>query len=245
MSRGLTMKLAILSDLHAVADTTERALEAARTEGFDRLIILGDILTYGVQPKRTLDLVSNAVARDNAILILGNHDQLYLDLDKGETGYYDRLNEWIRESVDWTRAQLEPRCLDALPWRESWASGQLFVAHANPYDYGDWTYLRTDQELGWACRILAKRDFRWGVFGHTHRAVRLDKGDETAATIGSLGQPRDRKDRRPQWAAVEFDDDIFKVEARPVEFDVKQHLAEIAATSMGAKTKERLAMFFQ
>lgn len=239
------MKLAILSDLHAMADTTERALEAARTEGFDQLIFLGDMLTYGVEPKRTLDLVFAAVARDDAILILGNHDQLYLDLDNGESGYYDRLNDWIRESVDWTRAQLQPRCLEALPWRQSWSSGQFFTAHANPYDYGDWTYLRTDQELRWACRVLAKRNFRWGVFGHTHRVARHDKGSETAVTVGSLGQPRDRNDRRPQWAAVEFGDDAFRIEARPVEFDVKHHLAAIEATSMRAKTKERLAMFFQ
>lgn len=239
------MKLAILSDLHAVADTTERALKAARAEGFDRLIILGDILTYGVEPQRTLDLVSDAVERDNAILILGNHDQLYLDLDNGETGYYDRLNDWICESVDWTRAQLPNRCLESLPWQKSWSSGQFFTAHANPYEYGDWTYLRTDQELRWACRTLAERDFRWGVFGHTHRTARQDKGTETAATVGSLGQPRDRKDRRPQWAAVEFDDNNFRIEARPVDFNVKHHLAAIEATSMGARTKERLAMFFQ
>jgi predicted phosphodiesterase len=239
------MKLAILSDLHAVAGTLSQAMEAVRLEGFDELIILGDLLTYGVEPEKTIDIVTDAVVRDDAVLIRGNHDQLYIEMDEGECPYYERLNDWVRESVDWTRQQLPAGTMKNLPWRESWSSGEFFAAHANPYQYGDWTYLRTEQELRWACRTLAKRGYRWGVFGHTHRVVRYESESQAVFTVGSLGQPRDRGDRRLQWAVAEFNENSIVVQSRPVEFEVKSHLASIDATSMTAATKERLAMFFQ
>ena len=73
------MKIAVLSDIHSVSSALDAALDDARAEGFDVLLILGDLLTYGVNPAETLELVHEAVARDGAILISGNHDQMYLD----------------------------------------------------------------------------------------------------------------------------------------------------------------------
>ncbi len=49
---GGKMRIAVLSDMHAVAEPTGQALRAAEAEGFDALVILGDLLTYGVDPRR-------------------------------------------------------------------------------------------------------------------------------------------------------------------------------------------------
>ena len=239
------MKIAVLSDPHSVALSFERAMEEAEHEGFDKLVILGALLTYGVEPGRTLELVQDAVDRHDAALILGNHDQLYIDLETGDCPYYDRLRDWTRESVDWTRERIPAGAFSELPWQQSWSSGKFFTAHANPYSYGDWTYLRTEQELRWAGRILAKRQFKWGVFGHTHRVARYRDREAGVFTVGSLGQPRDRHDRRLQWAMVTFDENSIEVQPRPVEFDVKAHLAAIDVTTLSPTTKQRLGEFFR
>ena len=60
------MRIAALTDIHAVSSTLEQALSAARREGFDVLLLMGDLLTYGVAPLETVALVQDAVARDGA-----------------------------------------------------------------------------------------------------------------------------------------------------------------------------------
>jgi hypothetical protein len=59
------MKYAIGSDLHGSATWTARFLEAAEAEGFDRLVLLGDILYHGPRndlpegyaPKQVIELL--------------------------------------------------------------------------------------------------------------------------------------------------------------------------------------------
>jgi len=238
------VKLAILSDIHAAADAYEAALRAAREEGFDVMLILGDLLTYGPHPDRTLDLTADAVSRDGALLLLGNHDQLYRDPDATSKAYFADLPEWIRESVDWTVSRTTLSPLSRFQWREEWSEGELLAAHANPFGAGDWTYLRSDWDFDRASEVLADRGYRYGLFGHTHRFARRTKGDSWVATIGSTGQPRDHQDPLPQWAVARYEGHSWHVEQRHVDFDWSSHKTAIMATSMSAATKQRLCAYF-
>ena len=73
---------AVLSDLHANATALAASLEQTRALSPDRVIILGDLLTYGMDVRETLDIVES-LAAGGATVILGNHDKLYLDLAAG------------------------------------------------------------------------------------------------------------------------------------------------------------------
>ncbi|WP_158611025.1 metallophosphoesterase family protein [Aurantiacibacter spongiae] len=237
------MRIAAITDIHALAAPFERALAAARADGFDTLVVMGDLLTYGVEPQRTLDAASEAAATDGAIFLIGNHDALYRDLAHGERAYYDRLPGWLKETVDWTAAHADLTQLEALPWQDEWQHGDLLVAHANPFGARDWTYLTDDSALARACETLAERGLRHGVFGHSHRARAHDDGTASVTTLPALGQPRDRDDRRPQWSVIEVCDRL-SIESRPVPFDADAHCAAIGATTMSPATKERLCSYF-
>lgn len=237
------MRIAVLTDIHGVHDTFATALAAARTEGFDMMLILGDLLTYGVQPAETLDLMQEAVVRDGAILLKGNHDILYTAGDDGPA-YMAGLPDWIRESVEWTAARVTEGAMDDLPWQESWAEGPLFAAHANPYAFGDWRYIRSIGDAEEAGPALAARGYRFGLFGHSHRMRRYDCQATTFFTLASLGQPRDDNDRTPQWAMVRLDERQATIMARPVGFNPEKHMKAIRATSMTEMTQERLCRFF-
>ena len=84
------------------------------------------------------------------------------------------LPDWLRESVDWTAAHIPTGCMAAFDWRESWSLGPLFAAHANPFDYGDWRYIRSAQDAEEAAVSVAARGFLYGLFGHVHRHRRYD-----------------------------------------------------------------------
>lgn len=238
------MRIAALTDFHAVSDTFARALSDARQEGFDVLLLMGDLLTYGVAPLETLALVHDAVARDGAILLAGNHDMLYRAQNKAGDAYLAGLPDWLREAVSWTSAQLPSGAMDSFAWRESWSAGPLFAAHANPYDFGDWRYIRSPDDAQAAADVLARRDFRYGLFGHTHRSRRFDCANATIFTLGSLGQPRDDKDRRMQWAMVDVTHELVTVTPRAVPFDRDAHLKSIRTSSLSPPTQDRLCGYF-
>lgn len=237
------MKIAVLSDIHSVSSALDAALRYARADGFDVLLILGDLLTYGVDPAETLALVHEAVARDGAILVSGNNDKMYLENATGPD-YLARLPDWLRETVEWTAMRIAPGALTRFDWREQWTMGPLLAAHANPFAFGDWTYLADAASADAAARTLVRRGYRYGVFGHTHRARRFaDKGAEVF-TVGSLGQPRELADPRLQWAMIELREDRIDVQPRFVSFDRAAHQAAIRATTLSRPTQDRLCGFF-
>jgi predicted phosphodiesterase len=240
------LKIAVISDIHSAAEHFSDSLDAARREGFDRLVILGDLFTYGPDPVRTLELAVEACDRDRAIFITGNHDLLYFAELKGD-GYASRLPDWIRESVEWTAAQLGERTsAKSLPWKEEWQEAQVLFSHANPFGEGDWTYLGDEQSVARASAVLKERSLEWGIFGHVHRFRRYPSGSDSGsfATVGSIGQPRDAVEPFSQWAVVNSGPE-FSIEQRRLDRDWTTTIESIRKTSMSDATKERLCRFYQ
>ena len=237
------MRIAAMTDIHALASAFSRALDDARKEGFDVLLILGDLLTYGVQPAETLELMQDAVARDGAIVLTGNHDLLYRSGGQGDD-YRAALPDWLRESVEWTADRTPAKAMDAFAWADHWEQGPLFAAHANPHAFGDWRHVRSDRDAQEAAQALSARGYRYGLFGHVHRGRRYEADGASIFTLASLGQPRDDADRRPQWAMVELDGDRLTVSPRPVPFDPEEHMKAIRATSLTRSTQHQLCRFF-
>ncbi|MDJ0978682.1 MAG: metallophosphoesterase family protein [Erythrobacter sp.] len=241
------MRIAVISDVHSTAAPFEKALKAARDETFDQLILLGDLFTYGVDPAACLDLALEAIDQDGALLIGGNHEELYIDLRDSRPGYFDKLPDWIRDSVEWTWQELGEEWPHRLKWIEEWACDGVLFAHANPFGYGDWTYLSDDPRLRAAASTLKERGFRAGVFGHLHRPkyYRDDKGIEVHV-VNSIGQPRSNSNPTPSWTMVDVMDDAVSVETRPIDFDTKAAQIKIQSVAgLSADTKSRLCRFYQ
>lgn len=238
------MKIAVISDIHSAADHFADALKAAREEGFDQLVVLGDLLTYGPDPVETLDIAHEAASRDRAIFITGNHDLLYLQ-EPGNDAYVSRLPDWIRESVNWTCAKLDSRSpMDQLPWQSEWEQSGILFSHANPFGVGDWSYLNDEKSLMKASAALQERSLRWGVFGHVHRFHKFSGKGTWVATVGSIGQPRDATQPSSQWALVSSGEQV-SIEQRNVSRSWTETVARIHQSSLSDTTKERLCRFYR
>jgi predicted phosphodiesterase len=160
----------VMTDIHANARALRAALHLARQGPMDKLIVLGDLLTYGLEIDETLDLVEEAQERHGAVVLVGNHDQLYFDLEAGNLEYYSGLPVWLKESVDLTMHLLDAtRFAARFEWKHEFALDDVLFAHANPYAFGDWSYINSDVDAAGAARTLGDRGFVAGVFGHTHR----------------------------------------------------------------------------
>lgn len=240
------MKIAVISDIHSAYEPFNEAVLEAKKEGFDQIIILGDLFTYGVDPFKCVELTKELISKDRAILIEGNHDLLYRELNYGEGAYYSSLPEWIRESVDWTWNELGCCWPFQDQFLSEWNIGSLLLAHANPFGFGDWTYLSNTQSMEQAASICAIRGYRFGVFGHLHRSSFFRNHSAELHVVGSIGQPRSQQDKTPSWAMIEFDGDNFSLEHRLVKFNREAHCASIWKTqSLSDTTKAKLCRYFQ
>ncbi len=250
----------VIADVQGNGVALDAAVEEATAEGFDRLVLLGDLLTYGCEPERIVSRLHALAADPRVLLIVGNHDQMYFDLRGPDPGaYFERLPEWIRETVEWTADRIDLDAFAALPWVESARIHGVLYDHANPYPYGDWTYLNGDAAEAAAATSLAAAGLSVGVFGHTHRAVAVRYVDgvrvqrEQAPDIrmrhpegvaivnpGSVGQPRSA-DHTSSYAVIHRGADHVELEVRPLEYDVEHALACIDAAGFNPTTVERLA----
>ena len=258
----MTGRFFAFGDIHANAPALRAALDLVRRKGGGRIVLLGDLLTYGPDVAEVLELVRGATD-EGASLLLGNHDQLYLDLLGGESPYFDSLPPWIRASAEWTLAQLDPELLRSLPFVTELVTDSMIFAHANPF--GDWRYLNNTGDLRDAAASVYTMGLSVGVFGHTHRScvnrVRPGSNLESACSwgvtwrpaardevllvnAGSVGQPR-HQNAISSMLEIEIDDHGVRPTIHELRYDVSAHLAATQGLPFDEETRRRLCSFFE
>lgn len=205
------MILALLSDLHANLEALQACLKHARAAAATRYAFLGDLVGYGADPRAVLALVRKYAA-EGAVVVQGNHDAAVAGSATG-------LNDDAREGAAWTRAELDPEeraWLASLP--ASAREGEICLVHASAADPLGWEYV---DDPGRAEKSVRASGATWTFSGHVHRQVLWFGGDRMRAfrptpgaavpvgrnrkwlaTVGSVGQPRERN---PAAAYALFD----------------------------------------
>ena len=254
--------VAVLSDVHANGSAMRAAAADLAARRPQVVVVLGDLLTYGCEPLEVLDTLDRLSDTVTLFMIAGNHDQLYFrGAGSGTSAYLHRLPGFVRESVEWTARLLDGHALEErFVWREQLTVGSVLCAHANPFGYGDWTYLNSEPDLRRAAEALVAGGRLLGVFGHTHRrqAVIVTEGVLTAlgtrvplthdlqrgAAIlnpGSVGQPRGGGS---SMLYLHGDPHGLRIEFVDLVYDVAAHTRAIEAAQLSDETKRRLLAFF-
>lgn len=227
------MKRALISDIHGNYEALTAVLEFISSIGVEEIVCLGDIIGYGPDPIKCLDLVMNHCQ----LTILGNHDQAALFDPEG-------FNPVAMRAIFWTREQLEseegqaadarwdflgelPRCHDG---------GKYLFVHGSPRDptneyvFPEHVYEKNRMEA------LLKRFEQYCFQGHTHipgvftesgsfiqpeqrdHFFKLDQ-EKCMINVGSVGQPRDEN---PKSCFVVLDTDEDTVQYHRIEYDVQK-----------------------
>ncbi|QDU35230.1 phosphodiesterase [Poriferisphaera corsica] len=212
------MTTALISDIHGNVDALEVVLADIEKRGIKRILCLGDIIGYGPDPLRCVDLVMEKCE----FAMMGNHDFAVL---------YEptSFNASAEQSCYWTRSQFEGETdlakrkkrfefLGNLSIRRKTDEG-LFV-HASPRRPIN-EYIFPDDVLTAPVKMQQIYDrIDWKCFtGHTHvPGVFTDEpdfypptdlggkytftaGEKCIVNPGSVGQPRDR-DPRASYAIL-------------------------------------------
>ncbi len=242
-------RVAIISDIHANLEALEAVLADIDEQGAGRVLCLGDVVGYGIDAERCIDLVQ----RNCSLCLCGNHDWAVLNTALG-------FNQMARQAIELTRRRLAPTRWPSAARRRRWAfqscnEGEWLLVHGSPRDPVSEYIFPEDVEVdpGKMEEIFAKVE-RACFVGHTHLpgvfvegmafmspaelGNRFELGRAKAVVnVGSVGQPRDGDVRA---CYVHLDDG--QVFYRRVQYDVRKTMEKIRASHLDALCAERLAL---
>jgi putative phosphoesterase len=168
----VSVKIGLLSDVHASAAPVAEALAILRREGVDTILCPGDIAGYGTELEATVELLSES----GCSAILGNHDLWWLSDSDRQTG--GAAETYLRSL---------PRMLTL-----SAAGKELYMVHAHPPDalmngirlLDENGILIPEQVALWS-DYLRPFSFDVLVVGHTHQVFAERLGDVLVVNPGS------------------------------------------------------------
>ena len=230
------MRRAIVSDIHGNLEALNAVLADLRIQGCEQIICLGDIVGYGPETQRCVDIVSLFDA-----CILGNHDLAALFDPEGFSSAAEQAIIWTRKQIESGGSSAECRrrldFLTRLP-RTRREGGIMFVHGSirnpiNEYVFPEDVYNRRkmDKLFSMVQRICFQGHTHVpGVFTHELQFLRPSEidftyrlsDDKVMVNVGSVGQPRDG-----DWRScyVIFDEPFITF--RRVEYDVEKTVSRI------------------
>lgn len=215
------MKILLIADIHGNYESLRTVLEIPH----DRVICLGDIVDYGPEPGRCIDLL-----RERGIqTVRGNHDNAVAFKVDCQCGYrYKHLSIATREYT-WkilNRSRIE--YLQKLPLliREEIDGKRLYITHASPRSIFEYIKLETsDEEIqNMINEAMEPVEAEFLVIGHSHTPMKRKLGNLTIINPGSVGQPRDGD---PRASCAVFNTESGKTEILRREYDIDTVCAKI------------------
>ena len=244
------MRYLVVSDIHANLEAFEAVLSAS-ADGYDRVLLLGDLVGYGADPNAVVDRVR---AMPDVVVIRGNHDKVAAGVESVEG-----FNHMARLAIAWTASRLTE---DNRNYLATLAEGpieidaQVEICHGTPFDEDVYVFDDLD-----ALRSIRTSMRPVCLYGHTHvpAAFRLSgdelqmlgppRGDQFRLTIneegrylvncGSVGQPRDG-DPRAAYGVLDTDADSLTIHR--IAYDMPRAQAKIIAAGLPEVLAQRLGM---
>jgi diadenosine tetraphosphatase ApaH/serine/threonine PP2A family protein phosphatase len=248
----IAMRIALLSDIHANVQALDACLAHARERAVERCALRGGFVGYGADAAAVVD-AAMAIAAAGGIAIRGNHDAA---IDQAESYF----NDDARAALDWARTTLDGRqkaFLSGLPLTER--VGDILFVHASAASPERWRYIDSPSE---AMRCVQAAGATYTFCGHVHdqrlyfetprarmsaftpvpgTAVPAHGPRRWLATVGSVGQPRDRN---PAAAYAIFDAQRRQITFFRVPYDHHAAAARIRAAGLPESLAHRVESGF-
>jgi putative phosphoesterase len=186
----MTLRLALVSDIHGNVLALEAALAQIEKQAPDRIVVLGDLVLNGPRPVEAVDKVMQLDSA-GALVIAGNTDIAVADGDYAAAfPWLDEVPDSHRAAAEWARELLRDEQLEylrRLPAERRVAVGDELVlaTHASP---GSQTSgLPADLDAAVTVQRVTRTDARVICCGHTHVADVRELGRKLIVNPGSCG----------------------------------------------------------
>jgi diadenosine tetraphosphatase ApaH/serine/threonine PP2A family protein phosphatase len=245
------MRYLVLTDIHANLEALDACLREAKARGYQKTLVLGDLVGYGADPNAVIDRVQ---ALEPAAIVRGNHDKVACGLELA-----DGFNAVAKSAAHWTFDALTANhraWLAALPAGPRTVDDVVEICHGSPFDEDAYIFDELD-----ALRALKVSERALCLFGHTHYPVtfqlsaeafdstgpstlaetRIDlrPGRKYLVNPGSVGQPRDGD---PRAAYAIADTGASRVELYRLMYPIETAQAKVIDAGLPEVLAERLAV---
>lgn len=232
-SRGANwMRVVVMSDVHGFSLALARVLDDVAAIGpLDGLVVAGDLVEVGPDPRGSLDLL----VASGADLLVGNTDLDVVDAARHGTG--GAVDHHAAAALGETGidrlAELRFSCRFTPPGADS-PDDDLLVVHANPHD----VRRRLNPELSdRAVRdVLGDAKFSALAFGHHHVAYQRRLDGRLLVDVSAVGNPKDG-DLRCRYGVFTWDAGAsgWMAEHRYVDYPLEATIRQIEASSLPDK----------
>lgn len=247
---------AIISDIHGNYDALVEVFKDLDRRNVSEVICLGDIVGYGPEPEKCVDLVASRCR----FTVCGNHD---FSLIQGMLGCCSAA----REALEVIRQKMQPKCyevfgekkarwkfLENLPIQKE--EGDALFVHGSPRD-PLCEYLFTELVPALFSEELILSNFRlvkkYCFVGHTHQpgiilddatcihpageefTCQIPAGQKAIINAGAVGQPRD-KNPRASYIIV----DGRKITFRRIPYNIESVIQKIVSRHINIRCGNRL-----
>ena len=246
------MRYLIISDIHGNLEALDAVVGAMQPLGYDKVLVLGDLVGYGADPNAVIDRVREL---EPYKIIRGNHDKVAAGLEDGES-----FNIIARSAVQWTHDTLTPANRDyllKLPAGPIEVDERIEICHGSPFDEAAYVFDELD-----GLRAFESSTRQLCLFGHTHVAVAFRRTPERLDVLagpgethelkivlepeamylinaGSVGQPRDGD---PRAATAIVDAKAGHIELFRVVYPIEEAQRKIRAAGLPDVLAKRLAL---
>ncbi len=215
------MKLAVLADIHANEAALTAVIDDLERWQPDAVIVAGDIINRGPQPRACLELVLRLRRERGWQVLRGNHEGYILSYDHDLRA--GRLPQGGRRAllgpIIWTHQEVREQLPEVakLPTQLKMATpnGVVMAYHASIHHDRDGLLPSHDQ-----LELRSKIDPRAAVFctAHTHMPFIRWVGETLVVNTGSVGLPFDG-DRRASYARLTLGQQGWQAQIRRVSYD--------------------------
>ena len=153
------MRYAVICDVHSNLEALEVVLAEIRRQEVDRIVHLGDIVGYNINPNECIEILRS----ENVESIMGNHDAAACGLD-------DPLwfNSAAKQAIIWTRKRLSKQnkeYLRNLP-AQLVLEDNILISHGSPENRDNYILDCMDAMRQFA--VMENMSVKMGFFGHSH-----------------------------------------------------------------------------
>ncbi len=225
------MKLAVLSDTHGNLNALEAVLADIEDIGVSQIVCLGDVASFGPQPRETLRRVQAL----GCPVVIGNADAAMLEpVPDDTTAHFSDVIHWCAKQL--TEADRDFIRTFQQTVRLELGGVPILCFHGSPKSYSDIITATTpDEELSTFFKDRAPLMFG----GHTHTQLLRRYQNLTFVNPGSVGLPFEiladgtvRNPARAEYALVEVINAQPSVTFRRVPYDLAPLLEAVRESGM-------------
>jgi len=225
------MRVLVISDVHANWSALEAVLAA---EPFDRLMVAGDLVSYGPHPREVVEFVRTFAT----LAVKGNHDDaLVRAVDCRCAPASKPLAEATRAVHRDLLSADQVESLSRLPRTASFGEQGItfFAVHASPRNHLYRYTLTPDASDDHIRNQVRSIRADYILLGHTHFPMVRRVGARRVVNPGSVGQPRDG-DPRASYAVIEDDE----VKLKRIAYDVDRTVQDLRRLPLDPRIADRL-----